>query len=85
MEALRVRAAYGRTGQAPATFSSLRTYSPVGIGDGRPAFVPSNAGNANLGPNEAKRWSWASRWPFLTSDLMSISLTITDDQGRDPE
>ena len=54
VEALRVRAAYGRTGQAPATFSSLRTYSPVGIGDGRPAFVPSNAGNANLGPERGE-------------------------------
>lgn len=51
---LRLRAAYGEAGKAPATYAALRTFAPVpGPGD-QPAVTPQFLGNANLGPERGK-------------------------------
>lgn len=45
---LRLRAAYGASGQQPGAFDAIRTYTAIG------GFLsPSSAGNANLGPEKS--------------------------------
>ncbi|MDH3272041.1 MAG: TonB-dependent receptor [Gemmatimonadota bacterium] len=46
---LKFRAALGQSGRAPGAFDAVRTWSPEGLA-GIPAFVPSNVGNDNIGP-----------------------------------
>ncbi|CAN5821408.1 hypothetical protein BH23GEM3_BH23GEM3_21990 [soil metagenome] len=51
---LRLRAAYGESGQQPAAFDALRTYAPVtGRGDVA-AITPQTVGNPDLGPERGK-------------------------------
>ena len=51
---VRLRIAYGQSGKAPASFSSIRTYSPTsGPGDA-PAVTANTTGNPDLGPEIGK-------------------------------
>jgi TonB-linked SusC/RagA family outer membrane protein len=53
---LRLRAAYGEAGKAPATYASLRTFEPVsGPGDS-PSIRPQFIGNPLLGPERGKEY-----------------------------
>ena len=50
LDELRLRVAYGQSGKAPATYSSLRTYQATsGPGDS-PAVTANTIGNPDLGP-----------------------------------
>jgi TonB-linked SusC/RagA family outer membrane protein len=51
---LRLRAAYGESGRAPAAFSALRTFRPITGPNGSNAVTPGSFGNANLKPERAK-------------------------------
>jgi TonB-linked SusC/RagA family outer membrane protein len=51
---LRLRIAYGQSGKAPATFSSIRTYSAASGPNDLPAVTPNTTGNPNLGPEIGK-------------------------------
>ena len=54
MNALKLRAAYGETGQQPQSFTALRTYRAVpGPGDVS-TVTPDLIGNPNLGPERGK-------------------------------
>lgn len=54
LDELRLRAAYGQSGKAPTTYSSIKTYSPTaGPGDAA-AITPNTIGNPNLGPEKSK-------------------------------
>ncbi len=46
---MKLRAAWGQAGRAPGAFDAVRTFSAAGWG-GVPAFLPSNVGNAEIGP-----------------------------------
>ena len=46
---LKLRAAWGHAGRAPGAFDAVRTFAAAGWG-GVPAFLPSNVGNAEIGP-----------------------------------
>ena len=46
---IKLRAAYGQSGRAPGSFDAVRTWNPIGFLD-RPAFLPGNRGNPDLGP-----------------------------------
>ena len=50
VDALKLRTAYGQSGQQPGYFDAVRTYSPVTGGNGNPAATPSVFGNDSLGP-----------------------------------
>ncbi|MGQ0815530.1 MAG: SusC/RagA family TonB-linked outer membrane protein [Gemmatimonadota bacterium] len=51
---LKLRAAYGESGQQPVSFAALRTYAPIpGSGDSA-AVSPSTLGNPKLGPERGK-------------------------------
>jgi len=54
VDALKLRAAYGQSGQQPGFFDAVRTYNPVTGGNGRPAATPSVFGNDSLGPEVGK-------------------------------
>ena len=45
----KLRAAFGQSGRAPGAFDAVRTWNPAGLA-GVPAFVPSNVGNDQVGP-----------------------------------
>jgi hypothetical protein len=51
---LKLRAAYGESGKAPETFSSVRTFSPAIGPAGTAAVTPRDIGNPNLGPERGK-------------------------------
>ncbi len=50
---LRLRAAYGQSGQQPRAFAALRTYSPVTGGDGGSAITAQFVGNPDLAPERS--------------------------------
>ena len=50
----KLRAAYGETGQQPATFSALRTFSAITTGSGGSGVTPNSIGNSDLRPEVGK-------------------------------
>jgi len=53
LNTLKLRAAYGESGQQPVNFAALRTFAPVtGTGD-RPGVTPQSLGNSGLGPERS--------------------------------
>lgn len=54
LNTLKLRAAYGESGQQPATFSALRTYSSVTGGDGASGVTPNTLGNPDLKPERGR-------------------------------
>jgi outer membrane receptor protein involved in Fe transport len=46
---MKVRAAYGQSGRAPAAFDAVRTWDPVGWA-GQTALIPLNVGSPDIGP-----------------------------------
>jgi TonB-linked SusC/RagA family outer membrane protein len=54
LSALKLRAAYGETGQQPQTFSALRTFTPVTGGDNQSAVTANSPGNPNLRPERGR-------------------------------
>lgn len=53
MNTLRLRAAYGQSGQQPRAFAALRTYEPVTGGDGSSAVTAQFVGNPDLAPERS--------------------------------
>ena len=53
LNAIKLRAAYGQSGQQPVSFAALRTWQPVTGGDGGPAVIPQFVGNPNLAPERS--------------------------------
>src|SRR6185295_9345318 len=47
---MKMRVAYGTSGQAPSQFAADRTYTPTSAQNGQPAVTPNNLGDPNLGP-----------------------------------
>jgi TonB-dependent SusC/RagA subfamily outer membrane receptor len=54
VDAFRLRAAYGHSGQQPTAFAALRTFEPVTGQAGAPAITPQFVGNDDLGPEKAR-------------------------------
>jgi len=50
---LKLRVAYGQSGQQPAAFAALRTYNPISGPGGTPAVTPGNRGNPDLRPERS--------------------------------
>jgi TonB-linked SusC/RagA family outer membrane protein len=54
LNALRLRSAYGQSGQQPDSFfAALRSWQPVTGGDGLPALIPQSIGNPDLAPERS--------------------------------
>lgn len=54
LDQLRLRAAYGQSGQQPETFAALRTYAPITTGAGGAAVTPEFIGNPDLAPERGE-------------------------------
>ena len=54
--AMKLRAAYGQSGRAPGPFDAVRTWAQDGGYDERPAIMPQNVGNADLGPEVTREF-----------------------------
>jgi TonB-linked SusC/RagA family outer membrane protein len=50
VDALKLRLAYGQSGQQPLSFSALRTYASITGPNNTPGVTPSSVGNPKLGP-----------------------------------
>jgi TonB-dependent SusC/RagA subfamily outer membrane receptor len=61
MGTLKLRTAYGQSGRAPGTFDAVRTWVAQGYG-GQPAYLPSNLGNPNLGPERTGELEFGFDW-----------------------
>ncbi|MGH7576672.1 MAG: SusC/RagA family TonB-linked outer membrane protein [Longimicrobiales bacterium] len=53
---LRLRAAYGQSGNQPTAFAALRTYSAVSGPGGVSTVTPNSPGNADLGPERSTEY-----------------------------
>ena len=53
LNTLKLRAAYGQSGQQPVAFAALRSWQPVTGGDGSAAPIPQFVGNPDLKPERA--------------------------------
>ena len=71
---LKLRAAYGETGQQPAVNSALRTYAATTGGNGASAVTPQSLGNPNLRPERGKETEVGFDGTFL-QDRLSVEFT----------
>lgn len=51
---LKLRAAFGTSGLAPAQFAADRTFEPIAAEQGQPAVTPGNIGDPELGPEQSQ-------------------------------
>jgi TonB-linked SusC/RagA family outer membrane protein len=80
--AVKLRAAYGQSGQQPANFDALRTYTPVaGPGDVA-AATPNTIGNPDLGPEKGSELELGFDAGFL-NDRIGLELTYYNKKTRD--
>lgn len=68
VDALKLRAAFGQSGQQPDDFAALRTFQPVSAGNGEAAVTPQFIGNSELAPEKGSEFEagfeaavWESR------------------------
>jgi len=72
---LKLRAAYGQTGQQPATNSALRTYAATTGGNGASAVSPQSLGNPNLKPERGEEIEFGFDGAFV-NERVSAELTF---------
>lgn len=74
LSTLRLRGAWGRSGQQPDAFDAIRTYQPViGIG-GAPVLTPENIGNPDLSPEVGEEIEFGFEASIL-EDRISMEFT----------
>ena len=65
---VKLRAAWGQAGRAPGAFDAVRTFAAEGWG-GVPAFLPSNVGNAEIGPETTSEIEAGFEGSFIDNRL----------------
>ena len=79
---LKLRAAYGESGQQPQSFAALRTFFPVtGSGD-LAAVTPQSLGNSNLGPERSAEYELGFDSGFF-DDRMGLEFTYYNRRTTD--
>jgi TonB-dependent SusC/RagA subfamily outer membrane receptor len=82
LSTLKLRGAYGRSGQQPQVYSALRTYTTqVGRND-EGALIPEFLGNPDLGPERGEELELGFDAGFL-EDRLGLELTWYDKRTRD--
>jgi len=71
---MKLRAAYGTSGQAPSQFAADRTYSPTSAQNGQPAVSPNNLGDPDLGPETSSELELGFDAGLL-SDRLGVEFT----------
>ncbi|CAN5842463.1 SusC/RagA family TonB-linked outer membrane protein [soil metagenome] len=82
VNSLRLRAAYGESGQQPETFAALRTFAPVAGPDDVSAVTPQLVGNPNLGPERGREIEVGFDAGVL-NDRVGLELTYYHTTTRD--
>ena len=82
VNSLKVRAAFGQTGQQPESFSALRFFLPITTGLGSPGLAPSSPGNSELAPERGIEYETGLEGGFL-GDRVGIDLTYYHQNIRD--
>ena len=82
MNTLRLRAAYGQSGQQPAQFAALRTYNPVTGPNDVGTVTPGTVGNPDLGPERSGELELGFDAGFF-GDRLSMEFTYYNNQTRD--
>jgi TonB-linked SusC/RagA family outer membrane protein len=80
--AVKLRAAYGQSGQQPANFDALRTYTPVAGPSDVAAATPNTIGNPDLGPEKGSELELGFDAGFL-DDRIGLELTYYNKKTRD--
>lgn len=70
---MKLRAAWGQAGRAPGAFDAVRTFSAAGWGN-EPAFLPSNVGNPEIGPETTSEIEFGVEGSFV-DDRLSLDMT----------
>ena len=71
---MKLRVAYGTSGQAPSQFAADRTYTPTSAQNGQPAVTPNNLGDPNLGPETSSELEFGLDAGFL-GDRLGVEFT----------
>jgi hypothetical protein len=74
LDQFRLRAAYGQSGKAPTTYSSIKTYTPTSGPADIAAVTPNTIGNPSLGPERGEELELgfdATAW----QDRLGLELT----------
>lgn len=82
ISALKLRAAYGQSGQQPESFAALRSYTPVTGGDGGPAVIPQFVGNPDLAPERSTELEVGFEGG-LFDDLLAVDFNFYYQKTRD--
>jgi len=82
LNTLKLRAAYGQSGQQPEAFAALRSYAPVTGGDGGPAVIPSFVGNPDLAPERSSEIE-AGFEAGLFNDRVAVDFTYYYQNTKD--
>lgn len=82
MSSLRLRAAYGQTGQQPESFSALRFYLPITTGLGQPGLKPQSPGNSELAPEKGSELE-AGLDAGLFDERLSLDFTFYNQNVND--
>jgi TonB-linked SusC/RagA family outer membrane protein len=82
VDALKLRVAYGETGQQPPTFAAVRTYEPVTGPNDAPAVTPQIIGNPDLGPERGREIEIGFDAGFL-DDRLGLELTYYNQRTED--
>jgi len=79
---MKLRVAYGTSGQAPSQFAADRTYTPTSAQNGQPAVTPNNLGDPDLGPETSKEIEVGFDAGLL-KDRLGITFTYFDQTTND--
>jgi TonB-linked SusC/RagA family outer membrane protein len=82
VDALRLRFAYGASGQQPETFAALRTYAPITTGSGGAALTPQFIGNPDLAPERGEEIEVGFETAFFNQRL-GLEFTYFNQRTRD--
>ncbi|HEU4455413.1 MAG TPA: SusC/RagA family TonB-linked outer membrane protein [Longimicrobium sp.] len=74
---LKLRAAYGESGQQPLSFASLRTFAPATGGGDQSGVTPQSLGNPDLGPERSGEFEVGFDAGLL-DDRVGVELTYYD-------
>ncbi|NIM48772.1 MAG: TonB-dependent receptor, partial [Gemmatimonadales bacterium] len=81
-DALKLRAAFGQSGQQPQAFAAVRTYSAVTAGSGSATITPNVIGNDSLGPEVGTEWEAGFEAGFFDSRL-GLEFTYYNSSTKD--
>ena len=70
---MKLRAAWGQAGRAPGAFDAVRTFAAAGWGNS-PAFLPSNVGNFDIGPETTSELEFGMEGSFI-NDRLAMDVT----------